>query len=412
MKRRHFLQSSLAAALLTGRTAYAGGAEKKFIFVFNAGGWDPTRVFADEFENPHVDLEPLAQREQVGAMSFVSHPDRPSVSQFFQVNADDLVVCNGVHVRSIAHEICTLLTMTGSPSGQKPGWAATLAAQAQGTYALPHLVVGGPSFPGPFGASVARSGSNGQLDRLLSAEILQMSDIQVNGAFSRAQRFILDDYIVQRARAYRGMRTTGRGDRLSSDFLTSQKAATELQDYSYLMNFNGAVIEDEFDVAVEALKNGVSRCVTVSGARQSWDTHADNDAQQSVLFEDLFTGLRHLKLRLESTIGPSGAPLSEETVVVVLSEMGRTPQLNGTNGKDHWPNTSLLLWGPNIPGGRVIGGYDDTYAAKRVNPLTGDLSDQGLMLSVEMIGGALLTLGDVDPTPYLPDSEPLLRLFV
>ena len=40
----------------------------------------------------------------------------------------------------------------------------------------------------------------------------------------------------------------------------------------------------------------------------------------------------------------------DETTFVVMSEMGRTPALNGNEGKDHWPYTSALVMGPGLQG--------------------------------------------------------------
>jgi len=51
--------------------------------------------------------------------------------------------------------------------------------------------------------------------------------------------------------------------------------------------------------------------------------------------------------------------LLAETVVAVLSEFGRTPQVNGRGGRDHYPAAwTNFLVGGNIKGGQVIGSTD------------------------------------------------------
>jgi hypothetical protein len=49
----------------------------------------------------------------------------------------------------------------------------------------------------------------------------------------------------------------------------------------------------------------------------------------------------------------------DETLVLVMSEFGRTPQIvvrNGTPGRDHWPHAmNVLIAGGNVPGGQVVG---------------------------------------------------------
>ncbi len=81
-----------------------------------------------------------------------------------------------------------------------------------------------------------------------------------------------------------------------------------------------------------------------------WDTHADNfrsvkelcgplDRAWSALMEDL-----------------SSSGLLEETMVVWMGEFGRTPNINGQNGRDHFPDvTPVVVGGGGIQGGRVIG---------------------------------------------------------
>ena len=54
--------------------------------------------------------------------------DRPSVDSFFQNYHSNALICNGVQVRSIAHEICTRIALTGGTSGEGADWATLLGA--------------------------------------------------------------------------------------------------------------------------------------------------------------------------------------------------------------------------------------------------------------------------------------------
>ena len=139
----------------------------------------------------------------------------------------------------------------------------------------------------------------------------------------------------------------------------------------------------------------------------SWDTHANNDADQATLWEGLFQGLSRMMALLRATPGESKTTLAEETVVVVLSEMGRTPLLNGAGGKDHWPYTSAMLLGPGVSGGRVTGGYDAGYYGRLINPITGEPDDNGQALSAEALGATLLQLADLDPAEAIPGIAPI-----
>jgi uncharacterized protein (DUF1501 family) len=51
--------------------------------------------------------------------------------------------------------------------------------------------------------------------------------------------------------------------------------------------------------------------------------------------------------------------LLESTLVLAMGEFGRTPKLNGRNGRDHWPGVwSGLLAGGGVRGGQVLGASD------------------------------------------------------
>jgi Protein of unknown function (DUF1501) len=416
MNRRHFLYGAGTSAALATMgvsipgAAAVGASAKKLIFVFAPGGWDATRVFASEFANPAVDMEPLAELSTRGGLSWVSHPERPSVDVFFQNHHSRMLVLNGMLVRSIAHEICTMIALTGTTSGVAPDWPAIVANADLGAYVLPHLVISGPSYPGDLGVAVARTGINGQLEALVSGAVEDWSAIPVQYP-DRVGESLIDRWLARRAGARAASYRSTVEQQLVQQFADSMDKVTALKDLRFTMDFNATILlEDQARVAVDALANKVSRCVTISFAGlqgQGWDTHADNDAAQSPLWEDLFGGLLQLQVLLDQTPGESAPTLADETLVVVLSEMNRTPALNGLNGKDHWPYTSALLIGSGITGDRVVGGFDDAYYGLTIDPATGDITEDGTVLSAEALGATLLQYAGVDPEAYVSGVEPL-----
>ena len=51
--------------------------------------------------------------------------------------------------------------------------------------------------------------------------------------------------------------------------------------------------------------------------------------------------------------------LLAETLVCFVSEFGRTPRLNRSQGRDHWTNAySIVFAGAGVPGGQIIGSSD------------------------------------------------------
>ncbi len=81
-----------------------------------------------------------------------------------------------------------------------------------------------------------------------------------------------------------------------------------------------------------------------------WDTHAGQGGAQGSLANQL----RGLGDGLEILVDTLG-PLWRRTVVVVLSEFGRTFRENGTKGTDHGHGSTLWLLGGAIQGGRIHG---------------------------------------------------------
>lgn len=113
--------------------------------------------------------------------------------------------------------------------------------------------------------------------------------------------------------------------------------------------------------------------ITVNWARDDafWDTHASNfkSLKESLLppFDLGFSAL------LEDL---SVRGLLEETLVVCLSEFGRTPKINGQAGRDHWAAcNSVILAGGGIRGGQVYGASDHHAAYPTTTPVSpADLS--------------------------------------
>ncbi len=62
--------------------------------------------------------------------------------------------------------------------------------------------------------------------------------------------------------------------------------------------------------------------------------------------------------------------LLDETLVMISSEFGRTPKINGTAGRDHWPKVfSVVLAGGGIKPGIVYGKSDPTATEPEENPV-------------------------------------------
>jgi uncharacterized protein (DUF1501 family) len=58
-------------------------------------------------------------------------------------------------------------------------------------------------------------------------------------------------------------------------------------------------------------------------------------------------------------------------MVLAMGEFGRTPRLNATGGRDHWPGVwSILFAGGKVRGGQVIGASDRLGAEPSDRPIS------------------------------------------
>jgi hypothetical protein len=112
-----------------------------------------------------------------------------------------------------------------------------------------------------------------------------------------------------------------------------------------------------------------------------WDTHADNFNRTKGLMEQLDPGMTGLLTDL------GRRNLLDETLVVWMGEFGRTPRINGGNGRDHWTRAfCAALAGGGIAGGRVLG---------RTNPLGTETQDRPV--SVQDLFATIYGQLGVDP---------------
>jgi uncharacterized protein (DUF1501 family) len=110
------------------------------------------------------------------------------------------------------------------------------------------------------------------------------------------------------------------------------------------------------------------RMVTLTYA--GWDFHNDLTAGMRRQMPALDQALAALIQDLDSR------GLLQRTLIIVSSEFGRTPKINQTAGRDHWPKVfSVVLAGGGIKGGMVYGASNATASEPDSDPVSpGDLA--------------------------------------
>jgi len=405
LDRRTLLQLGLGGLVglgLPGR-ARAAPTDKKFLFVYNRGGWDTTRVFTPMIDTSS-DMGDGAREAEAAGLTFVDSPERPAVAAFFEEWGHRACVINGLEVQSITHERCRQLILTGRSDQDSDDWAATLAAHGQSDLVMPHLVLSGPSFSSRHSSRVVRVGSQGQLPDLLDGSAMAAADMSTAPP---AGEGAVDAWLADRVERFsaaaeaRGHdHAAAFGDaygRALSDLDALIRDADDL-DLRALQADCSRDIQSDMATAFDCFAAGLSRCAMVQyngWCAQGWDTHQRPELQ-SWNFEELFGHLSQMMETLASHPGQGAGALADEVVVCVLSEMGRHPRANPWGGKDHWTYTSVMLLGAGIEGGQVIGAFDDDARGQPVDLQTGELRADGASLLPSHLGATLMRLGGED----------------
>jgi uncharacterized protein (DUF1501 family) len=148
--------------------------------------------------------------------------------------------------------------------------------------------------------------------------------------------------------------------------ISSQKARE-----AFNINAEPAALRDEYGRNAAGQRMLLARRLVGAGVRfvsltyGGWDLHSgikNGTLGQLPQFDQAFAAL----IRDLDRTG-----LLKETLVMVSSEFGRTPKINGTAGRDHWPKVfSVVLAGGGLKRGYAYGTSDATASEPENDPLT------------------------------------------
>ena len=144
-----------------------------------------------------------------------------------------------------------------------------------------------------------------------------------------------------------------------------------------------------------------------NGQLANWDAHADVFSR---LKDALLPPADQAFAALIDDLSARG--LLDTTLVIAMGEFGRTPQCNGTAGRDHWPHCySVVLAGGGIRGGTLFGSSDKLGAYPETDPVTP--ADLAATLFWRFGLDPREEMADLTGRPYkLADGQPIERVFV
>ena len=225
----------------------------------------------------------------------------------------------------------------------------------------------GPGGPGFYGAKYAPfTIDNDPAQPDFKVRDLNVPESITDDRFARRQQLLAG---AERLGA--GQQATGRARTLSSyyeqavDLVTSPQArkAFDIQAESSAMRERyGYSSIGQCALLARRLVEAGGRFIGIDHG--SWDTHTDNFTSHE---KTLVPPTDRALSALVSDLDDRG--MLDDTLVVMMGEMGRTPRINNDAGRDHWSQCqTVILAGGGIKRGVVVGASDKTASFPTTQP--------------------------------------------
>ncbi|WP_371763898.1 DUF1501 domain-containing protein [Massilia sp.] len=359
MRRRHFLNAVGAGLLLpVGRGAWAvsaaaaGPTNRKLVVVMLRGAVDGLNVVAPVGDGNYLRLRPTiglaAPGMEGGALDldgyFGLHPALASLQPLWAARKLAFVHASGSPDATRSHFDAQDYMESATPGRKNTpdGWMNRLVAALPGPQSPSRLLGIGPVLP-----------------RILSG---QAAAVNLPNVAAAARADLLDRPAVKAAfdELYANHPRFGRA--YADGRAAHREVMDALESREMLAADRGAPLPNGFpdDAArLAGLMRNDPKIQLAFVALGGWDTHANQGAATGQLanrLAPLGQGLAVLAERL--------GPLFDDTVVVVMSEFGRTARENGNGGTDHGHGNAMWVMGGMVRGGRVYGDWEGVGDAK------------------------------------------------
>ncbi len=366
------LQAAQAADAAPNPGANAPGPPaQSIIHIFLPGGmahqdsWDPKP------------LAPIEYRGELGTIP--TKLDGVVLNELLKNTAqvaDKITICRSMTHGEAAHERGTHNMFTGyrpSPALQFPSMGSVVSHEFGPRNNLPPYVCV-PSQPNTYAGSGYLSSAFAPFS--LGADPadgnFRVQDLTLPGGVDdkrfTSRRSMLDavnDHFDAKEKAD-GLEAMDTFYQRAYSLVSSDKAKA-----AFDINAEPAPVRDEYGRNPAGQRMLMARRLVAAGVRfvsltyGGWDMHSnvkDGMRGQLPVFDQAFATLIR---DLERT------GLLDSTLVMVSSEFGRTPKINATAGRDHWPKVfSVVLAGGGIKKGFVYGKSDATATEPDEDPLS------------------------------------------
>ncbi len=407
MNRRYFLKAlaatgmSLSLPIVSTPLSAAADPNRFWVMVNASGGWDPTSLcdpkgnaLRSDGRGPVNNFATAAIRS-AGNINYAPYADTitapvdDTLAEFFTRHSGRMQVINGIDTGTNSHSVGSRFVWSGKSDMGNPSLAAMIAASAAPNKAMSYISNGGYDFTDSI-VSASRVSGSGNFSELAFPNEPSPGNTDryhEDGVYDLIEKAQIASLSRQSSTEVLGKR------RKKLNELLSARSGTDSLDQivQKLPSPISSGLKGQAEMAAAAFAAGlsVSANLNVGG----FDTHGNHDNSQTSSLDSLLDGVNHLWTELERQ------GIQDRTTILIGSDFGRTPFYNGytrdsgdlvgAGGKDHWNVTSMIVMGAGITGDRVIGGTDDLYGARKVNPSTLAFDDNGILITPAHIHKAL-----------------------
>ncbi len=369
-----------------------------FYVVFNAsGGWDTTYLMdpkgINNINRLYKEGDILTKGQHKFAPTAKHKTGGMSNEDFFGEFGRELLVLNGLDYSVNNHSPGARYMATGKlDSLAYPTFAALVAACKGPTCPLSFLTFGNYSNTGNL-VAMSRVPYLPSLQGIANADAVggnARSPYHDDFALKRIEQALREENEARSAE-----NRLPRQERAENMLYAAQMNSKALQRVTQYIptSIPKERLSQQAEIALASFKAGV--CVSANLTIGQFDSHANNDADQMKLIPELLAGIAYFIRRAEAL------KIRDKLVVVMQSEMGRTPTYNNGNGKDHWSVGSVMFIGPGIKGNRVLGATDEKQFQVPVNPQTLACDkDKGIRVRPEHVHESLREFAGIANHPF------------
>jgi len=347
------------------------GPAKSVIYIYLPGGcahqetWDPKPFAPIEYRGPMGSIE----TNIVGTRLNETMVNTAKV-------ADKIAICRSMTHGEAAHERGTHNMFTGyrpSPALQYPSIGSVVSHEFGPRQNLPPYVCI-PDQPNEFAGTgyLSSSFSGFSLGSDPASDSFQVRDLRLPGGvddsrFSKRRNMLntVNDYFATKEKSDSLDAVDSFYDRAYS-LISSEKARN-----AFDINKEDGAVRDKYGRNTAGARMLLARRLIEAGTRfvsltyGGWDMHNNIENSMKGQLPAFDQGFAALIEDLDQR------GLLDSTLVCVASEFGRTPKINATAGRDHWPKVfSVVMAGGGIKKGIVHGSSNATASEPEDSPLT------------------------------------------